>query len=1022
MQLEEFYSALLPSEGSFALFEKATKRHVWFDSIPELVAGTAKHALTSPDWYFATAAFTGQTRTQAGVSGKKCFYLDLDAGPEKLAKHGEAMVYPTLQDAAKAVKEFAQETGLTPTLVVFSGGGLHVYWALNEVVSEWEWTADATRLKKITKEFGLKADHSCTSDSARILRPIGGLHSNGEVVRLVRNPRKIWDVADFRAKLTALCGNDIGLSAPPAYLRDVSDDVTQHNSVPINFGLVVHQCPAMAYATEERGKYASEPLWRAMISIVKCGEKGDKITHAMSRGHPGYDFAATQEKYERYTAGPMTCDTIGGLTDKCEGCKHRGKITSPVTLGRQHDAPAPTPAADAPAAELPVKAVENKLMPLGVLPAGFMIQYEGDVPTLKREVRVNVKDADGKATKVWEDTFAHVSQDIFWFDGWMDNDGDQGTEYTLFIKRGGLPAQTHTLAGGSLSSISEALKTLADKGIRPDWRSEEAVKHMSKYVEAQIARIKKAASRPVVRNHYGFRFENVDGEQRMTCAHGPYMIHPDGSIRRALVSSALHAAGAQFGIAKLPDNPDQTWEPTVWETHIYDSAKIQAAFYKKHHVEGHELLQLVIALHMASPFLLFAAENDWSGGPLPANGFTVSLYSSRSGVGKSATMKAAAAAWGNPNSLVPAGSKHDMTQNAMVARIASHGTMAFAADEVTQNGPLETANLINVVAGGQTKYRATKTGGVSGNQSTWSLISVLSSNTRQREMLALAQSQSSALQMRMIELDCDTLTRVDAATSQSYEEAKNSELYANYGALGAMINYACVKAGYAEMRKRGMAALAKAREVLPNSQEGRFFCRALAAVFMLQDVLEQIGLPIFDTASLSHQFKVSYISSINSARQLTMTSVDRVREYVRSNIRSFATTDNFRTSGPQKDRLLGGVPLEVMGRNVLATGLTYIAIRPFSKWCADSGASALTVLNELQGQGRLLMTQSGGSDTAVHSVNLTHGLDLPAVVQDCIVINAGLEAFSKMPANVTQLKLERVNADPDSERSGQATA
>lgn len=1021
MQLEDFYSAVLPSEGHYALWEKATKRHVWCESVAELVE-QSEHTLTSPDWYYATASFSGPSpdgkfkRTQDFVQGKKCFYIDIDAGPEKYAKHGDK-VYATFPEAVTAIAAFAKKTGLKPSFVVASGAGLHVYWVLEETLPEWEWRGDAERFKKVTRVEGIRADDACTADSARVLRPLGSKHGNGNTVTLLRDTGKVWTIAEFREKVSAIVGQDFLTSAPPINQRKLGD-LTEYSSVPLDFRRVALGCMAMKEACHERGAHASEPMWRAFLSVAKISAGGRDIAHKYSAGHRDYTPDATDEKYDRYQAGPMTCATIEGYTDACSRCKHYGKITSPAQLGRLHDEPLPKPAVDEPAAELPEQAKEENLLPAGVLPAGFLVQYEGAQPTLKRIVRQQQM-VDGKKSGQWEEIIADVSQDIFWFNGWMDNDGIQGTEYTLFIKRNkAQPPQAHTLTGGSLGSTTEALKTLADKGIRPDWRSEDAIKHMSKYVEAQLARIKRESSRPVVRNHYGFRMETVDGETAMTCAHGPYMIRKDGIIRKALVASSLAAAGAQFGIAKLPDNEDLEWDANVWADIIYPSAEVQANFYRQHHTTGHEMLQLVIALHMASPMLLFAAENDWSGGPLPANGFTVSLYSSRSGVGKSAAMKAAAAAWGNANSLVPAGSKHDMTPNAMVARIASHGTMAFAADEVTQNGPAETANLINVVAGGQTKHRANKTGGISGTQSTWSLISILSSNTRQREMLAIAQSQSNALQMRMIELDCDKLRRVDARTSQAYEEARNSQLHANYGALGALLNYYCVQRGYEEMRKRGVAALAKAREVLPNAQEGRFFCRALAAVYMLQDALAELKLTIFETPALQEQFYDAYINSINSARELTMTSVDRVREYIRANLRSIITTDNLRaTDSPIRDRMLGTTPTEVVGRNILATGVTYLALRPFSKWCVTEGASATTIIGDLASDGRLMMTERMGSESYAHQINLTQGLEMTPVVQDCILVRASLEAFAKTPKNVTKLKTENSNGSSTSSES-----
>ena len=187
MELEEFYRVLLPPEGVFCLFNKRTKRHVWFESLEALIDDSEATVGTEPDWFFATASFSTpgskfEGRKQSNVKGKKCIYLDLDAGAEKFAKSPDG-VYPTQKDALTALREFIISTGISPTYIVSSGAGLHVYYALEEELDPETWDRFARAFKVLGAKYNLKIDNACTTDSARVLRPIGAIHHSGATVQ-----------------------------------------------------------------------------------------------------------------------------------------------------------------------------------------------------------------------------------------------------------------------------------------------------------------------------------------------------------------------------------------------------------------------------------------------------------------------------------------------------------------------------------------------------------------------------------------------------------------------------------------------------------------------------------------------------------------------------------------------------------------------------------------------------------------------------------------------------------------------
>lgn len=360
--LSKFLSDILPSEGQgrFALWTRHNKQHVWVESHADLSREIEKRQ-DMQGVYFATAAFGDQVspktgdiaRTQSNVTARRAFHLDFDAGAAKMAKHGPHEVYATQDEASRDLVRFIKETGLMPTRIESSGEGLHVYYCLSEDISEQEWKHTAGGLSKLVARHGLKQDHACTTDLARILRPIGTLHDNGKRVETLKYTGKFYTLAQFAEKVGAgaLPAGEWDAGAVPVNRerRGINDDVLTVQGPPKSIAPILEKCPAMGKVAAARGN-VSEPLWRAMLGVVKHTVEGEQVIHALSDGHPEYDRAETQAKYDRWQAGPTTCAQFAlYCPTECSGCKYRGKITSPIQTGAMVEVTPPgTQAADQP--------------------------------------------------------------------------------------------------------------------------------------------------------------------------------------------------------------------------------------------------------------------------------------------------------------------------------------------------------------------------------------------------------------------------------------------------------------------------------------------------------------------------------------------------------------------------------------------------------------------------------------------------------------------------------------------------
>lgn len=125
--------------------------------------------------YFACAEYTtSENRTAANAAGAWALWLDIDCGENKAAK-GKG--YRTVEEADLAVQQFCRDSNLpSPTHIVDSGGGLHVYWALDNFLATTVWQENAKKLKGIAEQYGLLADPARTADIASVLRVPGTLN------------------------------------------------------------------------------------------------------------------------------------------------------------------------------------------------------------------------------------------------------------------------------------------------------------------------------------------------------------------------------------------------------------------------------------------------------------------------------------------------------------------------------------------------------------------------------------------------------------------------------------------------------------------------------------------------------------------------------------------------------------------------------------------------------------------------------------------------------------------------------
>lgn len=290
-------------------------------------------------------------RSQENSAVLKNFFLDIDCG--------EGKPYPSQKDAVVALKEMLEKTGLPFPAVVSSGNGLYAHWFIEEEIPAAQWQTIARILKATVAAYGFIADPARTSDSASVLRPPGATNRKAgatKPVRLLRDaePIKFFDFIRVLRAAAKRVDVDLKPVTAPKPQADINSDFYAGLEGPRpDAGGVAKRCPQIQVVAETEGN-VEEPVWYAALGLLTFCEDdnaaADALIHQWSAGHPDYSAAATDAKIAQFRStgmGPATCAHFGSINPRgCLGCRHSGKIKSPIVLGRPEPKVIETPPAE----------------------------------------------------------------------------------------------------------------------------------------------------------------------------------------------------------------------------------------------------------------------------------------------------------------------------------------------------------------------------------------------------------------------------------------------------------------------------------------------------------------------------------------------------------------------------------------------------------------------------------------------------------------------------------------------------
>lgn len=700
MQTKEFLSGILGGDGYICVFgaNPARKRVVQklYPTIDGAYEAAAQLKDDGFDAYFGLARFeTGQSRRADNVKSLKSFFLDIDCGAHKSESEG----YPEGQGAGLvALRAFCKQVGLPKPTVVNSGRGLHVYWTLDAAVPPHEWAPVAEGLKRACTTHGLKADPAVTADIARVLRVPDTLNFKTDPPLVVEILGGLGSVVTLEQVAAAVHVTPV---APRPPTQTSVDDVTAAllGNYQNSFKKIVMRtatgvgCAQLKQIIEEQ-ETISEPLWRGGLSITKFCVDGEKAAHRISSRHPGYDPDETRGKLDQIK-GPYTCETFDKLNPGvCADCKHKGKIKSPIVLGREVlesedgatvviDTPEKTPAA------------EPQTYTIPAYPKPYFRGAYGGV--FKRS-----KDKEGDQVEI-----PVYHNDIYVVRRLTDPELGEAVVVRLHLPKDGV--REFTIPLSSMLSKDEFRKYMAMNGVAVIGMEE-----LMRYMTSWVNKLQAETGADIARRQFGWTDETMS-----SFIVGSKEIKADRIDHNPPSNSTLRMFGAMQPKGTLEDWIDV------------------ANFFNR---KGMEMSQYVVGLSFGSPLVAFSSEGA----------AIFHMYSKDPGIGKTTAMKVGNSIWGHPGELMCA--ERD-TFNSKMNRAEMYKNIFLSIDELTNVAPKDASDFLYQLTGLKQRNRLSN-GGANTERYRgveWKLNASSSGNTSLIARVTLYKAMPRAEAVRVLE-------------------------------------------------------------------------------------------------------------------------------------------------------------------------------------------------------------------------------------------------------------------------------
>ena len=659
--INEFYKKVLPSKGTYCIgAAKGGMVHHFVESVDEVATKVSQLLKDGTHMYFAVGSFDGHSRRKERAIYFRSIFLDVDVGDGK--------DYKSKQEAEQALDNFIIEQNLPQPVKVDSGRGIHAYWCLDDDIPANQYVEISKKFKDFCLSKELYIDTAVMGDAARIMRcpDTFNYKENPPLpTKILSDDIPVYNVSifdflgDTQPSLENILKEAKGpMSEDQRKMLKLDNFTSKFETIAVK-SLQGKGCKQIANILANSSGL-SEPFWYAGLSIAQHCEDRDTAIHMMSEDHPDYNAEATEKKANQTQDKPFTCTAFAELDSSfCEGCQHRGKITTPLQLGKEFKA--------APAAEnfqLPKEYVENNA------PVVYD-SYPKEIHPFVRGVNGGIYfehpqefDEEGqplprkKPLLVFPYDFEPIKRIYSTADG-------ECLEMQVILPNDG--KRTFLLPMRSVYAIDKFRDIITGEGILFS-PSQQQGKYLMEYVYRWGEYLVASTRADIMRMQMGWTKDMkafVIGNKEIN-DKGEILNSPTSPLCRG-ISNLLIANGE------------------------YDEWK---AVVNMLNLRGLELHAFIMMTAFGSVLM-----NKTS-----TSGITMSLTGSDSGAGKTGALFAALSVWGQPKDL-SVGGTDGATENAITGRYLALHNMTFGKDEVGNLDGRTLSNIIHKISTGKAKLR-----------------------------------------------------------------------------------------------------------------------------------------------------------------------------------------------------------------------------------------------------------------------------------------------------------------------------
>lgn len=902
MQTTEFLRHVWPTEGKYCIVGKDQQNnlsHKFVDAVEDAEAVVEQLVKLKQDVYFGCSTYvTDTSRTQDNTKEQKALWLDIDCGYDK--KKNRWKEYQTKDLGLVALKGFCDVTGMPQPTVVDSGNGIHVYWAFTESIDKTIWKPVAEGLKFLCVKHGFKSDPACTADAARILR-VPGTYNYKDVA----NPNEVKVIQQG----DAVSFNDLANIIPihvqaetKVKSRRPMDEATKSilGNQSAKFSKILDRCrkgdgcSQLAYVITKQ-KEIEEPLWRSGLSIGAFCDDADIAIHAMSKHHPDYNFDRTEAK-ANLIPGPHSCSQFeshrpGG----CDKCPHKGKITSPIQLGRVVLRAQGT---DNIIESLSTNLGERTTFQIPDYPYPYFRGKNGGVYKV-------MPDDEEEGMKIYD-------YDLYVVERLIDPDPSVGecVWLKLHLPKDGVKEFIAPLA--SILSKEKARDILVSKGVIAYGKELDGI---VEYITTSMKIIQNERTGEPVYRQFGWT----------------------ESKNKILIGNREISA---FGVKYVPV-ADQIKDLTgcLQKAGSFEEWKKAINTYGR---EGMELRAFGFFCGFGSLLMPF----------LDQSSAVVNLFNPESGQGKTAILQAMTSIYGDPNLDAKLMLVKGDTMNSIINRMGYMGNLPQAIDEFTDPTVQEIHELLKFATTGRGKNRMVNgANGERQNVTVFDMITVLSSNTDFRRVIFNEKAVASGEIMRFIQLRIEqdnTLTKAEADEifgSLLHNFGHAGEIYAQY----LVQNVDSVKAQLKEMHL-------KLDKEMGLSGKERFFSATIAAVFTGALIAKQLGLHDIPLQPVLKEIAAQMSLSKSDIKDNGFEGLSSLADYINTNIRDILVINGGvdGRSGMAQPAPIVKPMTSIKARIEPDTEMLFIPVSEFRGYCDKIKVPQLDFIKSLKKAGVLL--------------------------------------------------------------------